>query len=112
MRAGRLKHRIEIDEPVTTQTASGDEVVTWTAFGTVWGSIEPLKGRERLQAGEIIADMDTRINIRWSAHVDRIEAGWRLKHGGVIYNISSPPAEVMMEQREIEMMCKSGANDG
>lgn len=112
MRAGELRHRIQVDRPVSMQDDTGDEVTEFEPAGTVWGSIEPLRGRERLQAGtQITATMDTRIKLRWSPFIDGINAEWRLRHQDIIYNIESI-AHIEMRQREIEIMCSSGINAG
>lgn len=111
MDAGILDQRVGIDEPVTTQDDTGAEVVTWTPIGEVWAAVHPLNGREKLQAGQVGATMDTRITIRWSPATERINAKWRLTHRGVIYNIVSV-AQADMARREIEIMAVSGQNLG
>lgn len=111
MQAGRLKHRVYFDEPVTSQSTSGEEIVTWTESMHLFASVEPMRGRERLVAGQINADIDTRIRIRWSTDADRINAKWRARLGSVVYNIKSV-AHIELAQREIEIMAASGLNSG
>ena len=111
MRAGRLRHRLTVQEPITSRNETGEELVTWVTRGTVWSAIEPIRGKEALTSNQIIADMDTRITVRWSGFADDINAKWRLRHQGVTYNITSI-SHKDMGQREIELMCKSGLNDG
>jgi SPP1 family predicted phage head-tail adaptor len=111
MRAGALRHRIGCWEPVVTQNETGEEVVTYPTSFEVWGLIEPLHGRETLQASQVNAEFDTRIGIRWSPDTDRMNAKWRLTHLAVIYNIVSI-AHVMMGRRELEIMATSGLNEG
>lgn len=111
MRAGALRRRLIVDEPVTSQADNGEEIVTWRTAEIVWGSIEPLHGRELLQSNAIGADLDTRIHIRWSPRVDLINAKWRLRHDSTIYNIKSI-AHIDLRKREIEMLVNSGRNQG
>lgn len=111
MQAGRLRHRIIVDEPVTSQADNGEEIVTWRKADTVWGAISPLHGRELLQASAIAADLDTRITIRWSPRTDQINPKWRLRHGALIYNIKSV-AHIDLRQRQIELLVNSGRNQG
>lgn len=111
MNAGQLRHRIIVDEPVTTQDDTGAETVVWAVLDTVWGAIEPLNGRERLLAGGINATTDTRIRIRWSSLMEQVTPRCRLLHQGVIYNIESI-AHIDMGRREIEIMATSGINTG
>lgn len=111
MRAGAINRRIYIDEPVTTQDATGDEVVTWTEFAQVWAAIEPIRGREALVNSASLAMMDTRITVRWSPEVDEVNPEWRLRYKETIYDIVSL-AHIRTGKRTIEMLCKSGANNG
>ena len=56
MQAGRLRHRITINQKVVARNDFGEEIITWTEVGTFWGSVEPLQGRELLEARQAIAD--------------------------------------------------------
>jgi SPP1 family predicted phage head-tail adaptor len=111
MRAGKLNRRLQIDVPQTDRNEVGEEILTWLTLGVVWASIEPIKGNEALKNNQILADMDTRIKIRWSDGVKDISPKWRLSHAGVIYNIVSI-ANVGTSNKEFEIMAKSGLNNG
>ena len=111
MRAGKLDKRLEIEQPISTQDASGSPVVAWLPVGTVWASIEPIKGREALTSNQILGTMDARIRIRQHPLLSSMTAKWRLKYSGVIFNIVSI-AHIALGNREIEIMCLSGSNDG
>jgi SPP1 family predicted phage head-tail adaptor len=111
MRSGPLRHRISIQEPVITRTSSGAERVEFVSIGTVWASVEPLRGSETLRSNQVTAEMDTRIRIRWSRAVDEITAKWRIEFHGVIYNIKQV-AHLGFKHREIEIMASSGVNRG
>lgn len=69
MRAGKLRRRLEIQQAVETQSATGEMAVTWNTYATVWGAVEPLRGREFWAAKEQQAQIDTRIRIRYLAGV-------------------------------------------
>lgn len=111
MKAGKLDKRLDIEQPISTQDASGAPVISWLPVGTMWASIEPIKGREALTANQSLAVMDTRIKVRAHPLLASINAKWRVKYNGVIYNIVSV-AHIQLGNREIELMCVSGANDG
>lgn len=112
MNAGQLRHRIDVDEATEVQDASGDPVVTWSNIGTLWGSIEPLRGREAVYAGEqTLGEMDTRITVRYSALAALISTKHRLTHQGTPFNVVSV-AHVDLAKRQIEILAKSGVNDG
>lgn len=115
MRAGSLRHRVTIDGPVLSQGDTGEEVVAWTTDATgsltVWADVSPLSGKEQLQASQVLANVTTRIRIRWSPTNDQITPKWRVRHAQDIYNIVFVN-HVNLAQREIELMCESGRNNG
>lgn len=111
MRAGALNRRVAVDEPLVTQGLDGGEVITWQNVTTVSASIEPIRGREALIAGANLAIMDTRIRMRWSPTVDRMTAKWRLRIHDRVYDVVSV-VEIREGRRELEIMGKSGANNG
>jgi SPP1 family predicted phage head-tail adaptor len=52
--AGRLRHRIEIQAAAESRTsASGAVSKAWTTTATVWGSVDPLRGKKLEQARQI-----------------------------------------------------------
>lgn len=109
MEAGKLRHSVVCDRPVLNDAG---EITGFAAAFKKRCSIEPLRGRELLRADQILADMDTLIIMRWSPQTEAIDATWRLRHGGTIYNIAAPPAHLNMARREIQFSCKSGLNAG
>lgn len=110
MRAGRLRHRVMLQRR-TDVTVDGSTLTTWPNIGEVWGAVEPVRGREALIGGGILAEMDTRIVLRYNALTAGLLARDRIVHDSVIYNIVSP-VEVRTAHREVECMCKSGVNNG
>jgi SPP1 family predicted phage head-tail adaptor len=112
MNAGQLRHRVSVDVAVETQDESGDPVVAWTELGTLWGSVQPIRGREATYAGDqTLGEMDTRIRLRYSPLSAAITQAHRLRHQGTIFNVVSA-AHVDLAQREVEILCLSGINDG
>lgn len=69
MRAGKLRHKMTIEAPPTTRNAYNEATGSWTTFATVWGSIEPLSGRELVAARELQSDVDFKITIRYLSGV-------------------------------------------
>lgn len=111
MNAGKLNRRIAVDEPVITQGDSGEQVTTWEEFAEVWGAIEPVRGREALVNSVNLSQMDTKIRLRWTPQLDVMTTEWRLRYKGLLYDIVSI-VHVMTGKRELEVLCKSGANQG
>lgn len=102
MRAGTLRQRVTIQEKNVTQNEYGEEVITWDDVNTVWAAVEPLQGREFLEAQRAGAEVTTRIRIR---HRDGIEPEMRVSWGDHAYDIEAVIA-IEERQREIHLMCR------
>jgi SPP1 family predicted phage head-tail adaptor len=102
MRAGKLRRRLEIQQAIETQGATGEMAVTWATFATVWGAVEPLRGREFWAAKEQQAMVDTRIRIRY---LDGVTPKMEVLDGTRRYLIT---AVIDPEMRHIEqqLMCQ------
>ena len=102
MNAGILNKRITIQTKVPTRGASGEEVIVWSEVATVWGSAEPLRGQEYLEANRLQADLDIRFRIRY---LDGIKPSMRVKYDDRYFNIVSV-IHVKEAKQEIQLMCK------
>lgn len=102
MRAGTLRQRVTLQSKSATQNTFGEEVITYTDWATVWGSVEPLRGREFLEGKQITAEVSTRIRIRYRSG---ILPEWRVVFGSVIYDIHSI-IHLKEREREIHLMCQ------
>lgn len=69
MRAGALRHRVTLKTKTVSRDTFGEEDVTWTTVATVWGSVEPLRGREYMEAKQGQADVSHRVIVRYRASV-------------------------------------------
>jgi len=70
IRAGRLRRRLHLQQTNQTRTASGGYTDVWTTTATVWGSIEPLRGREYFENAQVQGQTTHRIVIRYQSSVD------------------------------------------
>jgi len=64
MRAGRLRHRLQIQSLAYARNNEGGNTPTWSTVATVWGSIEPLSGRELTEAQQVNTRASVRIRMR------------------------------------------------
>lgn len=64
MRAGELRHRVQIQVASDSRDAHGGNVRSWSTIATVWASIEPLTGRELFEAQQIESRATVRIRLR------------------------------------------------
>ena len=90
MNAGRLRDKLSIQASTETRDAHGQGILTWATIATVWGRIEPLRGRELFQAQQVESRVDTRITIRRYAG---LTANHRILFGSRIFELVSVPDE-------------------
>jgi len=77
-------------------------VVALTTVATVWGSVEPMRGQEYLEANRLGAAVDTRIRIRY---LSGVLPSMQVVYGAHTYDIKSV---INVNERNIEMqlMCR------
>ncbi len=99
--AGKIRERIEIQEPTVSQDADGAATVSFATIARVWAGVEPLYGNEALIAQQVNAGVSHRVRIRYLADVTtkhRILYRSRILDINAIINVD--------ERREqIEMLC-------
>lgn len=85
MKAGKLRHRIDIEERQGTQdTTTGEITYTWVPiFEDVPAAIEPLSARDFIAARAVQSEIVGRITIRYR---DGLDPAMRINHNGKIYN--------------------------
>ncbi len=76
MQAGRLRHRLEIQAPTEVQDDIGGVRFDYRPLTTVWGSVEPLRTRELLEAQKMEARISHRITLRYVRHFNY---QWRIR---------------------------------
>lgn len=80
-RSAVLKHRV-----LTRNSTTGEEVVTYTTYATVWAGKRDLRGREFFAAQQVNADLTTIWQIRYRTDVVATD---QLVVDDVAYNINS-----------------------
>jgi SPP1 family predicted phage head-tail adaptor len=103
IRIGDFRHRVDIQYPTLTPNSIGERVRAWATKATVWARVEPIRGRERMDAMQVQQEMSHRVVIRGGTvtvlPTDRIRFGTR------ILNIVAPPANREERDVEVEIMC-------
>lgn len=109
--AGRLRHRVQIEQLVTEQDSDGASVETWAdAVGCfVPAEIMPLSGRELIAAAAVQAKVSTRIRIRYRAG---ISPSMRVVHRGILYGVEAVVPDQTSGVRYLTLMCTDGVNQG
>ena len=101
MRAGKLRHKLELQRNSPSRNAVGEEVADWRTIEVFWGAIIPLSGRELLNAQQGAAEMSHRIERRY---VSGITATDRVKFGSRTFDINAV-INVDERDRELHLMC-------
>lgn len=87
MQAGRMKTRLRILRPITTEGELGGESLEWVETATVHAERVKQTGSNTLIVGEHFPDYRTEFNIR-DAH--EVEENWRVEQlGGYLYNVAN-----------------------
>lgn len=107
MQAGRLRQRVTIQDKVVLRDSFGEEIITWTDVATVWAGVEPLRGREFLEAQVQGADVTTRVIIRHRAGIrPEMRVIWTDDDGTAhIYDVQAV-ISVQERRREVQLMCR------
>lgn len=115
MRAGRLRHRLQLQQPTRTSDSHGGYTTTWTTTATVWGSIEALTGWENFTADQVGRSLMVRVVIRYGSGWSSISPTWRVKDAksGRKYDINAviQPEHRARPKTVIELMCTESEKD-
>ena len=102
MQSGKLRQRVELQEPSGTQSGSGYRKDDYGAYATVWAAVEPLSGREFLEGRMATAEVNTRIRIRYN---ERVKPEHRVRWGEKLYHVEAV-INPETRDREMALMCK------
>lgn len=106
MQAGKLKHRIQIEEPVVVgKSPMNADIVEYTPYLVTWSRIRPIRGREYLEGKMEQADATAEILFRAQAG-KTVTPDMRVVFGKRIYEIVSPPVDVNELGKEVQLMCR------
>lgn len=87
MRAGALKDRLVLLQPVYGTGGTGAETVEYAETRTVWAERVKHTGQRSEEAGEHFPDYSAEFNVR-DAHP--VGENWRVRHvGGYLYTVAA-----------------------
>jgi SPP1 family predicted phage head-tail adaptor len=84
--AGRLRHRVTIEQLTAAQNTFGEEEPRWQSVTTRWASIAPLSGRELFTAQQVYAEATHGVRLRYLAG---LTPKMRLVYRDRVFNIES-----------------------
>ncbi|MCV4343239.1 phage head closure protein [Pseudomonas capsici] len=112
MQAGKLRHRIEIQNKVTARDPATGEFgePSWQLFAKVWAQVTPLSARDLVAAHAAQSLATARVVIRHRAGVLPV---MRIVYRGELYSIVGPPLEDPNSGREyLTILVSKGVKDG
>jgi len=84
---GALRHRILFQSVGSTVDSFGTTInTTPTTIATLWGSIEPISGREMDLIHEVQAEVTHKVVIRYNSGIDAAD---QFTHDSRVFNIES-----------------------
>ncbi|MFJ3121045.1 phage head closure protein [Pseudomonas protegens] len=112
MRAGKLRHRIDIQRPVVVRDPE-DNTELAVRWETVWercpASVEPLSAREFISAQAKQSEVTARIVVRYRPG---LLPTMRIVHRGEIYNIAGALPDNDSGLEYLTLPVSRGVNDG
>lgn len=70
MRAGRIRHRVELKSSTAEKDGYGEETLTWSKYATIWADIQPFRASEIYNAQQVQAEITHKVTIRYNSSVD------------------------------------------
>ena len=100
---GRLRHRVTIQRFDRVDDGGGGTEEQWIDVATVWAAVEPIRGRERLEAMQLEQSVSHRVVIRYRPDVDG--RNMRIVHRGRALHVQ---AVVSPDERNrwLELLCE------
>ncbi len=86
MKAGKMIHRVIIQEPIESKGSMGGTTKTWVNFHKCWADIRELSGREVVQSEQVQSEITATCFIRYRSNID---ASMRISHDGRLFQIES-----------------------
>lgn len=108
--AGRLRHRVTIQQPVHTQDPdTGAMTTTWADVAEVAAEVAPMSVREFIASAAMQSQVTARITIRYRPGID---ASMRVVHKDRIYNIQGVLSDPESGLEYLTLPCSEGTNEG
>ncbi len=84
--AGKLRHKIDIQQFTTAKDSYGEDIKTWVSFHQCYASVNPLRGKEYFDTQQIVPEVDNKITTRYKSG---IAPTMRIVWGSRTYEIRS-----------------------
>jgi len=110
MRAGQLRHRLQLQSATTAPDDFGQPIPTWSTYADVWGEVRPLTGRERYTAQQVQSSLSHQVRIRYRGGVaETHRVRWVDKATIKILDINAV-LNTEQRDRELLLLCSEAAD--
>jgi SPP1 family predicted phage head-tail adaptor len=106
--AGKYRHVVTFQKNTGETNSYGeisDKESNWTDYFTTKAGIFPINGKEALTEEYSNSQITHRIHIRYIPNMP-IDSHMRIKFGGRIFTLTSPPINFQEMNREYQILCK------
>ena len=105
MNAGKLRERVTVQQATESRNALGENVLSWSTFGTIWASVEGVSARESLVYGQNEIKVTHNVKMRYlSGLTQRMRFLWRGRTLEIVslleHNNRSEHEAICMERRD------------
>ena len=101
MSIGQLRHRVDIQSPVTTQDDSGQPSTAWETAAMVWADIRYMTGLSAIKAGVDVSVSRVSIRLRRGP----FNAGQRVVYGTKVFNVLAVQPDV--RGAYVDLVCEA-----
>lgn len=114
MRAGQLRHRGRIEQPVVTQNSHGESVTTWQTFASRRAmQVVQQASRELWYAQQVNADVTCLVRLRYIAGVtSAMRVVWDDAGRERVLYVAAPPLNRDGKHIETTLACTEKAGHG
>lgn len=106
MQAGKLRHKLIIQQQTPTKNEHKEDIITYTTFKEVYGDIQIGQGKEFYYASKVNAEITGAIKIRYLQGVNptmRIQFGSRYFDILSVIDVGERTREMILGVREVVM---------
>lgn len=101
---GKFRTKVTFQRQGLVADGAGGFTNTWVNDQTVWANVEPLTGKEAIQAEQLTGDQSYRFIIRWTNDfLYTLDSSYRIAYGSRYFNIHSVKV-LDFEDQFIEIM--------
>ena len=102
--AGKRRHKITIQTPTETRSASGSVVQTWGTYCIRWAAVKTIGGREALLARQVFGQRTIKFVIPYDTTGDGITTKMRITWDSRTFDIQDKE-NIDERNREIILIC-------